>query len=433
MREQGRLRRRANWVLAGAAIVYAIVFAVHVRYTSTWFEAVYWVVQSALIGSVADWFAVTALFRKPLGFPYHTALIPRNRDRMINGLVNLVETKLLTLEQCRNALGKVCFLPILDRFVQSDTGRNYLRNALRFLLIRAWEMRTESEWAAWGAVKLRAFMHRRSIMGPLQQVVTEVCTTNKHEKLVVKGIVALQDAIDKPQVLQWLTATINDEIEARKQNVLTAILIGVSEAVDIINARDMAMAVLRELYMVLERWKQPNSRERQQWLLQWLEPLQAMAYDKDTRNTIDGAWQRWIDEQDWETVLETYVCPYLHNLVYATAEGNESPAALLESSLQKLWSTYRADEAVSDKAEAMCHHMAEYVLERSHGLLGTVVRQVLNGLSTEKFIAFIESKVDDDLSWIRINGAIVGSVCGLLTWAFLYGVYEPFLAAMGVH
>ena len=184
--------------------------------------------------------------------------------------------------------------------------------------------------------------------------------------------------------------------------------------------------------MVLERWKQPNSRERQQWLLQWLEPLQAMAYDKNTRNTSDSAWQRWIDEQDWETVLETYVCPYLHNLVYATAEGHESPAALLETSLQKLWSTYRADEAVSDKAEAMCHHMAEYVLVNSHSLLGTVVRQVLNGLSTEKFIAFIESKVDDDLSWIRINGALVGSICGLGVWTFLTFVYEPLLRAIGV-
>ncbi len=152
MTQPGRLRQRANWVLAGAAVLYAIVFGIHLRYEATWLEAVYWVVQSALIGSVADWFAVTALFRKPLGFPYHTALIPRNRNRMINGLVTLVETKLLTLEQCRNALSKVTFLPIFDRFIQSDTGRNYLRNALRFLLIRAWEMRTESEWAAWGAV-----------------------------------------------------------------------------------------------------------------------------------------------------------------------------------------------------------------------------------------------------------------------------------------
>lgn len=432
MMQHGRLRQRANWVLASAAVLYAIVFLVNLRYQATWLDAVYWVVQSALIGSVADWFAVTALFRKPLGFPYHTALIPRNRDRMINGLVTLVETKLLTIEQCRSALSKVRFLPILDRFIQSDTGRNYLRNSIRFLLIRAWETRTEAQWAAWGAVKLRAFMHRRSIMGPLQQLVTDICTTDKHEKLVVKGMVALQEAIDKPQVLQWLTTTIDEEIEARKQTLLAAILIGVSEAIDIINARDMAMAVLRELYMVLERWKQPNSLERRQWLLQWLEPLQAMAYDKETCKTIDEAWQRWIDEQDWETVLETYVCSYLRNVVYATVDDHESPATLVETSLQKLWAAYRDDETVSHKAEELCHHMAEYVLINSHSLLGTVVRQVLNALSTEKFIAFIESKVDDDLSWIRINGALVGSACGLGVWGFLTFCYEPFLNFIGL-
>ena len=432
MMQSGRLRQYANWVLVGAAVLYVIVFVVKLRYQATWLEALYWVVQSALIGSVADWFAVTALFRKPLGFPYHTALIPRNRDRMINGLVTLVETKLLTLDQCRKALQKVHFLPVVDRFIQSDTGRNYLRNGIRFLLIRAWEMRSEAGWASWGAVKLRVFLHHRSVMGPLQQLVTDICTTNKHEKLVVKGLVALQEAIDKPQVLHWLTAMIEEEIEARKENVLAAILIGVSEVVDIINARDMAMAVLRELYMVLERWKQPNSQERRQWLLQWLEPLQGLAYDKEVRHTVDGAWHRWVDEQDWETALELYVCPYIHDLVYAPAEGSESPAAVVEASLQKLWASYRADETVSANAEALCHHMADYVLVNSHGLLGTVVRQVLQGLSTEKFIAFIESKVDDDLSWIRINGALVGSVCGLGVWGFLHFIYEPLLRAFGI-
>ncbi len=79
-----------------------------------------------------------------------------------------------------------------------------------------------------------------------------------------------------------------------------------------------------------------------------------------------------------------------------------------------------------------CHHMADYVLVNSHGLLGTVVRQVLQGLSTEKFIAFIESKVDDDLSWIRINGALVGSVCGLGVWGVLHYIYEPLLRAFGI-
>ena len=46
-------------------------------------------------------------------------------------------------------------------------------------------------------------------------------------------------------------------------------------------------------------------------------------------------------------------------------------------------------------------------------------------LSTEKFIYFIESKVEDDLSWIRINGAIVGAIAGLVVWTFLEYVYMP--------
>ena len=47
-------------------------------------------------------------------------------------------------------------------------------------------------------------------------------------------------------------------------------------------------------------------------------------------------------------------------------------------------------------------------------------------LAQRKFIYFIESKVEDDLSWIRINGAIVGAVAGLLVWTFLEYVYMPF-------
>lgn len=287
-----------------------------------------------------------------------------------------------------------------------------------------------------GAEKLRYFLHRQSITGPLQQFLTDICRTNKHETTIIKGLVLLQEALDKPQVLFWLTNTIDREIQARKENLLSAILIGASESFDIINARDMAMAMLRELYMILERWKQPGSTERLVWMQQWLEPLQELAYNSSVSQTIDRVWQRWIDEQDWESILESYVCPYIHNVIHMSdkedtfAEG--TPVNVLERSLQDLWDVYSKNPELQAKLENMCQHMASYVLVRSHALLGVIVRQVLGSLSTEKFIYFIESKVEDDLSWIRINGALVGAVCGLGAWSFLHFIYEPLWALWGL-
>ena len=79
------LKQRANGIFGLMFVLYCFVFVGQFFFDDkSWYQPLYWAVQSALIGSVADWFAVTALFRKPLGFPYHTALIPRNKERLIN-------------------------------------------------------------------------------------------------------------------------------------------------------------------------------------------------------------------------------------------------------------------------------------------------------------------------------------------------------------
>ena len=96
------LKQRANGIFGLMFVLYCFVFVGQFFFDDeSWYQPLYWAVQSALIGSVADWFAVTALFRKPLGFPYHTALIPRNKERLINGVIKLVETKMLTRDRCQ--------------------------------------------------------------------------------------------------------------------------------------------------------------------------------------------------------------------------------------------------------------------------------------------------------------------------------------------
>ncbi len=427
MNTKGVRRRWADRVLLVSAVLYTFVFIGQFYTTAVWYEALYWVVQSALIGSVADWFAVTALFRKPLGVSYHTELIPRNKDRLIEGIAQLADTKLLTLERCKMALATVRFMPLLDRYITGTKGRAQLQSLLQIGLLQLWQQRTQAEWAKWGGGKLRSILEQQSIVGPLQQWLLAVCRENRHEAIIIKWLDELQQQLDRPGVIQWVTNLIDEEIQKKKDDLWKALIIGLSEATDIINARDMAVSLLHELHRLLERWKQPGSRERLVWMQQWVIPIETMAYNSTVTGTIDKTFRQWIAEENWEQVILTYVCPYVDELV-----TKETPAAVLEQSLQELWKVYGSRPQIRKQLEAACHRLAEYVLYQGHALIGVIVRQVLKGLSTERFIYFIESKVEDDLSWIRINGALVGAACGLGVWGFLHIVYEPIVHILGI-
>ena len=79
---------------------------------------------------------------KPLGFPYHTALIPRNKERLINGVIKLVETKMLTRDRCQVLLGKVQFVPLFEKFLLSPEGQRAARLVIHQGLHLLWKSQT---------------------------------------------------------------------------------------------------------------------------------------------------------------------------------------------------------------------------------------------------------------------------------------------------
>ncbi|HEY4542679.1 MAG TPA: DUF445 family protein, partial [Noviherbaspirillum sp.] len=98
-----RTRRLATGLLLAMAVLF--LFA---RY----WQDVYWPLsfvaafaEAAMVGALADWFAVTALFRSPFGLPIpHTAIIPRNKDRIGEGLSDFLEHNFITQEVVREEL-----------------------------------------------------------------------------------------------------------------------------------------------------------------------------------------------------------------------------------------------------------------------------------------------------------------------------------------
>lgn len=422
------LKQRANGILGLTAVLYCFAFVGQFFFGyESWYQPLYWAVQSALIGSVADWFAVTALFRKPLGFPYHTALIPRNKDRLINGVIKLVETKMLTKERCKVLLKNVQFVPLFEKFLLSPEGQRAARLVIHQGLHLLWKSQTNEEWAQWGAKRIRGLLQQHSLVPVLKHVLLDLCEHNRYESMVVQVLNVIQEWINHPAMVTWLTAVVAEEAHKKKRKGFWSdFLISMSEATDVVNYQEMAEAIVQEAYAMLESWKRPNSPERTAWLRQWVEPIRNIEENHEVCDALDEAWERWIREQDWESVIKNHLCPYIEELLLVGDESGETPAQVLVNIALELWNVYGQSDDLRNRIEKTLHDIGDYVLEQGYDLIETIIRQVLGGLSTDKFIYFIESKVEDDLSWIRINGAIVGAVAGLLVWTFLEYVYMPF-------
>ena len=422
------LKQRANGILGLTAVLYCFAFVGQFFFGyESWYQPLYWAVQSALIGSVADWFAVTALFRKPLGFPYHTALIPRNKYRLINVVIKLVETKMLTKERCKVLLKNVQFVPLFEKFLLSPEGQRAARLVIHQGLHLLWKSQTNEEWAQWGAKRIRGLLQQHSLVPVLKHVLLDLCEHNRYESMVVQVLNVIQERINHPAMVTWLTAVVAEEAHKKKRKGFWSdFLISMSEATDVVNYQEMAEAIVQEAYAMLESWKRPNSPERTAWLRQWVEPIRNIEENHEVCDALNEAWERWIREQDWESVIENHLCPYIEELLLVGDENGETPAQVLVNIALELWNVYGQSEDLRNRIEKTLHDIGDYVLEQGYDLIETIIRQVLGGLSTDKFIYFIESKVEDDLSWIRINGAIVGAVAGLLVWTFLEYVYMPF-------
>ena len=79
--------------------------------------------EAAMVGGLADWFAVTALFRHPLGLPIpHTAIIPRNKDRIGEALANFLRDNLLVAPVVARRMRNIDVAGAAGRFLQAPQG-----------------------------------------------------------------------------------------------------------------------------------------------------------------------------------------------------------------------------------------------------------------------------------------------------------------------
>src|SRR5438045_7343902 len=112
-------------VATGLVVVMAVVFVAARAFEARnpWLSYVKAFAEAAMVGGLADWFAVTALFRHPLGLPIpHTAIIPRNKDRIGEALANFLKENFLIPSVVARRMRNIDVAGATGRFLQTPAG-----------------------------------------------------------------------------------------------------------------------------------------------------------------------------------------------------------------------------------------------------------------------------------------------------------------------
>lgn len=415
-------KNMANKILVVVFALFLLaVWLKHIYRDQQMYIMFYTVMEGALVGGIADWFAITAIFKKPLGFPWHTALIPRHRDRVILAIGEMIEKDLLSITSIKKRVDQVCFVQIIMEWMDHKGGRQFLKSWLdqhsRELILRI-DQRT---LAGYVETVIKNKLKETKVTPLLKNVTQWGVEHEKDQYLLILIMDEIINQIQQHDTKKAICKYIENVKRENTKSILEKTVLWFAEQTNSVNVSDATEALYEELLSTLEEMKDPEHI-----LHQWIhEKLVEIVNQPDEEIPWTAELEQWKDIVADGVELNGIIIPLIENFINKLSTGAHTQ--LLEwlySQGDQHWQRFKSDAEMQQWLEVRIKQAIFEVVEKEHYLIGTVVQEVLGNFSDEDLNGFIEEKAGDDLQWIRINGCIVGGFVGLLLYVFLHYFYD---------
>jgi uncharacterized membrane-anchored protein YjiN (DUF445 family) len=394
-----RMKRRATGLLVVMSVVFLAALVLEPRLP--WLGYVRATAEAAMVGGLADWFAITALFRHPLGIPIpHTAIIPRRKDRIGRTLGNFVQNNFLSPEVLGPKL--LAIVPsrrIAEWLRRPENARSLAQHAASAFRSATDVVRDEDVHA----------LLERSVIDPLRQ--------RPIAPVLAKGLILLtandrhQQFLDR--VIKGLARLIVDNEELIRNRIHAESPWWVPGFVDEKVHAKVVAGIQHTLVEVANDPSHPMRRQFDDLLTEWIIRLQESPEviaraDAVKQQLFDNPTSRNLSASLWEEVkrvLDRQADP-------ATGEG---PGAL-ERGLIALADGALEDETLLAKLDGWIVEAVLRVVEQHRHEVGRLIEHTVSNWDPGETSKRLELAVGRDLQFVRINGTLVGGLVGLLIY-----------------
>ncbi|MCE5222407.1 MAG: DUF445 domain-containing protein [Clostridium sp.] len=393
-------KRKANIALVISFIFFCICIILRYFYREIYiFKLMLFVSEASLVGGIADWFAVTALFTKPLGFPFHTAIIPRNRKSIINSTVNLVETDLLSKETLKNQMHNLSVVEHIIKYVDDDeTIKSKYINKLTKMVMN--------------------YIYEKDLKEVVVYIENIIKEEGKNINLSNKFKDFIENNFRYENRVKWAQNFLNklseeegnEKILAFSQKIFTASEEGSSfslrsllNKLNVLVAEDLSAIIKSQLQNILTDLMKEDS-------------LLSQVCANNIIKSIEGVELSLASIEEWKLNL-------LEKTDFKPIIEAQLPLLIKETTIsdivEKLWDYFKENITIKNTIDKVIKEIIYNLLEEKHNVVGNIARDTLNNFTDEKLNEFIEEKAGEDLQWIRINGSVLGGCIGLVLFVFL--------------
>ncbi|EJL27740.1 DUF445 domain-containing protein [Novosphingobium sp. AP12] len=387
----------------GLLLAMAVAFIVLRRFGGehpTWGYAIAFT-EAAMVGGLADWFAVTALFRRPLGLPIpHTAIIPVNKNRIADSMATFLRDNFLTPQVVARRVTGFNFAGAAGGFL-SDPGRggqSRIRAGAANLVADVLESLDPERLGNQVRAGLARQLERVEIAPLLGQMLSAAIADGRHRPLIEGAIRWAGEALESNEEI------VRSMIRERAHSLLR--LTGLDSRI--------ANSVLDGLYKLLaEMIVQPDHplKAKVEQMLQDL--ADRLVSDPETRERIESAKREMIANpavgQWWQSVWERL----RRKLIDAARSPATALGGQLTTMLGELGGALREDPRLQSQINRFARRTLVGVTARYGDEIVRLVSETVKRWDARTVSDRIEGAVGRDLQFIRINGTLVGGLFGV--------------------
>jgi uncharacterized membrane-anchored protein YjiN (DUF445 family) len=407
-----RQRRLALGVLLAAAALAVAFFPLRATWWGGWVLAI---AEAGIVGGLADWFAVTAIFRRPLGLPIpHTALIPANWELMAARVGTMVGSRVLTKEYVAQEIARVDIASLIARAAERLTSRD-LDVATRELA--RWLAAEMSPKAASDVItRLRDLLLDRPLAPVLAGVLQMVGRHGWDQRIITALAGSLAEALDRPAFRATAGELVDDLLARYRERVgaYPRFWIGVASMLGLIDRERVLSALQAGLRQVAQ---EPDHPVRQRLMEAMSELPGRLRTDSRMAERVEAAKRDLLATPIATRVIEDTAAA-LHRTLLADLERPRSEVRVwIVERLERARQALVADEELRLQLDRWGKARVLEIIERHHQRIAEFIENGVLALGPEGAVRLIEEHAGDDLQYIRVNGTVVGGLAGGLLYA----------------